>query len=221
MSRVYLYALVREAPKAAGRGITREPLRALRCGKLIAMVGAMKARPVVDEKRLKAHDTVVRRLAESSPAILPARFGSFLEESDLKETLHTRERSLLAALALVRDREQMIVRLSSTSSAPARPPSTPRSSSSSGSSYLRTRRAELAAAQTAPELAPLHTDLVRAERIRRHDRPPLIATAYHLIDRGTAAEYKKRTTAAAKRAKLRIRISGPFPPYAFAPESLA
>jgi len=78
------------------------------------------------------------------------------------------------------------------------------------------------AAREAPELEPLRPwlePLVRAERVTRHDTPPLIASVYHLIDRGAGAAY----LAAVERVALaaaRVVATGPWPPYAFAPEAL-
>jgi hypothetical protein len=60
-------------------------------------------------------------------------------------------------------------------------------------------------------------DLVRAERIERVDGPPLLATVYHLVDRGGAAAYLARLEALRTLVPdLRLTASGPWPPYAFA-----
>ncbi len=91
-----------------------------------------------------------------------------------------------------------------------------------GARYLAARRAEWRRAREAPELEPLRPwlePLVRAERVTRHDTPPLIASVYHLIDRGAGAAY----LAAVERVALaaaRVVATGPWPPYAFAPEAL-
>jgi hypothetical protein len=45
-----------------------------------------------------------------------------------------------------------------------------------------------------------------------------MASVYHLIPRGRAKQYARAARAAARRAGLRAVVSGPFPPYAFAPE---
>jgi hypothetical protein len=63
--------------------------------------------------------------------------------------------------------------------------------------------------------------LVRAEHAQRHDAPPLLASVYHLIDRGSAPAYLDAVAAsAAALAPTRAVATGPWPPYAFAPESL-
>jgi hypothetical protein len=53
----------------------------------------------------------------------------------------------------------------------------------------------------------------------RHDTPPLLASVYHLIDRGAADAYRTAIEAAPQ-STARIVATGPWPPYAFAPEAL-
>jgi hypothetical protein len=66
-------------------------------------------------------------------------------------------------------------------------------------------------------LAPL----VRGERRERHDRPPLIASVYHLVGRDSLEGYRTAVESAARAAGVRVTSSGPWPPYAFAPDELA
>src|SRR5204863_9966762 len=63
---VYVYALLGETPCVeAGVGLLDEPLRAVRVGDLVAAVGEMAQPPAVNEATLRAHDAVVRRLANA------------------------------------------------------------------------------------------------------------------------------------------------------------
>ena len=84
-----------------------------------------------------------------------------------------------------------------------------------------------------PEIGPLRAalePLVRAERGQRHPARPgpepgpaetLLASVYHLIDRGRAADYRALVEAGGSAlAPRRVTVSGPFAPYAFAPEDL-
>jgi len=93
-----------------------------------------------------------------------------------------------------------------------------------GARYLQGRRRQVRRNADVPELAPLrrHLDpLVRAEQAQRHDTPPLLASVYHLVDRGRAAAYVDAVaTGAAALAPIRAMATGPWPPYAFAPEEL-
>ena len=220
---VYVYALLGDTPRPeAGAGLRDEPLRVVRVGDLVAAVGEMAERPTVSEATLRAHDVVVRRLANSVDAILPVRFGALLSESTLTDVLTLRARELSTALALVAGREQMTLRVLGEepvsrgvrdATADARGP---------GARYLAARHAEWRRARQAPELGPLQpmlVGLVRAERVVRHDTPPLLASVYHLIDRGRSAAYRE-VVERAMLTGIRLVATGPWPPYAFAPEAI-
>jgi hypothetical protein len=225
MSGVYVYALLGQTPPPdTGAGLRDEPLRTLRIGDLVAAVGDMTDRPAVNEATLRAHDAVVRRLADAVDAILPVRFGSLLPESSLTELLTARGRELREALGLVARREQMTLRVlgEAPASRDAPPDGVDRADLGPGTRYLAGRRAAWRRAREVPELASLRPalqPLVRAERVTRHDAPPLLASVYHLVDRGAAAAYRAAVERAPQRT-VRVVVSGPWPPYAFAPEAL-
>ena len=223
MSDVYVYALLGDAPAPdAGAGLREEPLRVVRVGDLLAAVGEMSERPAVSEATLRAHDAVVRRLADAVDAILPVRFGSLLTESSLADLLRVRARELSEALALVAGREQMTLRVLGDTPATEEVADVAADDAGPGARYLAARRAEWRRAREAPELAPLRpglAQLVRAERVTRHDTPPLLASVYHLIDRGAAAAYRA-VVERAEAGTVRVVATGPWPPYAFAPEAL-
>jgi hypothetical protein len=224
---MYVYAVLTGAPRSGSlAGLRDEPLRALRVGDLVAAVGEMSERPAVSEATLRAHDVVVRRLADAVDAILPVRFGSLLSETTLTDVLRRRARELGEALALVAGREQMTLRVLGEVS----PPETvaPQTSADAagglgpGARYLAARHAEWRRGREAPELAavrPALASLVRVERVVRHDAPPLLASVYHLIDRGQGAAYQTLIERATL-APIRLVATGPWPPYAFAPEAL-
>jgi Gas vesicle synthesis protein GvpL/GvpF len=223
MSEVYVYALLGDAPAPdAGAGLREERLRLVRVGDLLAAVGEMPEPPAVSEATLRAHDAVVRRLADGVDAILPVRFGALLSESSLADVLHARARELSEALALVAGREQMTLRVLGDAPARVAPAAEAPGDGGPGARYLAARRAEWRRTHEAPELAPLRAvldGLVRAERVTRHDAPPLLASVYHLIDRGAAAAYRTAVETAPASA-VRVVATGPWPPYAFAPEAL-
>ena len=50
-----------------------------------------------------------------------------------------------------------------------------------------------------------------------HAQPGLVASVYHLIDRGAAEEYRRRVGSSPLDG-LRVTISGPWPAWSFAPE---
>jgi len=91
---------------------------------------------------------------------------------------------------------------------------------------LSKRGAGIAARADVAALRAALTTLLRAERIEprvpEHAAPdPSLehkATLYHLIDRGSADAYRERAErAAGSLASTKIRVTGPFPAYAFAP----
>jgi hypothetical protein len=198
-----VYALTDVTPAVPLRGALGEPIRALATGRVFALVGAVDEPPALTPDSLRAHEAAVRRLAHSCAALLPVRFGAAVEQVELE----SREAELLEALALVRGREQMTLRVYGEPSQPQR---------SSGTAYLESIRR----ARALPEIDPLRSalaDLVRAERTEVHGGS-LVASVYHLVDRGRAPDYLRIVS----RVSLPVRIapSGPWPAWSFAPEAV-
>jgi gas vesicle protein GvpL/GvpF len=198
-----VYALSDAPPEVEVRGALDEEVRAVRAGSLFALAGEVERVPELGADALRAHDAAVRRLAAACPALLPVRFGSTAESVDFSE----REDELLEALELVRGREQMTLRVYGEPRPLDR---------ASGTAYLESMRRSRAV----PELDPLRsalTPLVRAERTEPQEGP-LIASVYHLIDRGAAPEYLRAL--AGVTLAVRVAPSGPWPAWSFAPEVL-
>jgi hypothetical protein len=221
----YVYAVLAEAPRGdAGAGLGAEPLRLVPIGGVLAVVGDMAAPPAVSPRTLQAHDAVVRRLAAAVDAILPVRFGTLLDgDTALADAIAGRAPRLREALALVAGREQMTLRVFGEAAA-IDPVAPALNDLGPGARYLEDRRRRTRREAEVPELAPLRgrlDPLVRAEQAHRHDAPPLLASVYHLIDRGRAPAYLDAVAAgAAALAPTRAVATGPWPPYAFAPEEL-
>jgi hypothetical protein len=225
VSPLYLYALLADPPSGAlPAGAAGEPLRLVTCEGVLAAVGEVEAAPAVDAAALQAHDAVVRRLASASPAVLPARFGSLTDdERHLRDALRDRLPALRDALTAVRGCDQMTLRFSR----PLDPPPPIHDGSAPeggpGTRYLAARQALAGDPRTIPEVRAVLEALaphVRGERRERHERPPLIASVYHLVPRGEIEPYREALAAAVERASVRVAISGPWPPYAFAPDAL-
>ena len=198
-----VYALSDAAPGGEIRGALGEPVRAVRSGRLFVLAGEIDRPPELGPDALRAHDAAVRRLAAACAALLPVRFGSVADDPDFAG----REGELLEALELVRGREQMTLRVYGDAR---------RIDRGSGTAYLESLRR----ARAVPEIDPLRAAvaaLVRAERTEAHE-PPLLASVYHLIDRGSADAYLR----AARDVPLGVRVapSGPWPAWSFAPEAL-
>lgn len=242
---LYVYALLDRAPRTSLRGITGEAMRFVRCGLgLVAAVGEIERPPAVRVASMRKHDRAVRRLADAVPAILPARFGSMVgDRAELAALVRPRLASLVAALAIVRDRRQMTLRAIRTSArggsknpsfasardrsataldapAPAgRPFTNPVGRPFTGRQYLEARLRKSQRAQQVPELDRWRSavaPLVVAERIERSPGLVVVASVHHLIDRRAVRAYKSvvRRVGGLFRG-IRVTMSGPWPPYAF------
>ncbi|HEU4366932.1 MAG TPA: GvpL/GvpF family gas vesicle protein [Methylomirabilota bacterium] len=222
MTRVYLYALLSGPPACeAGVGVCAEPLRLVAVAGLVALVGDVAEPPTPSALTLRAQDTVLRRLAAGIDAILPVRFGTLVaNDAALAEALAPRRPQLARALGRVAGCEQMTLRVWGEA-APA--VSFESAGGGPGTRYLDARRRAHERARSVPELDPLRRrlgGLVREERAERHDRPPLLATVQHLVERGACGRYVEEVDSArAALAPWRVSVSGPWLPYAFGEEA--
>ena len=75
-------------------------------------------------------------------------------------------------------------------------------------------------AHRVPEIDAVTTatkPFVRASRAQRHDRPPLLASVYHLVPRADVRKYRAALAASSKMLDgVRVDATGPWPAYAFA-----
>jgi hypothetical protein len=219
MSRCYVYALTDTAvPRLRVGGRTIEAVRA---GDLYAAVARMNALPAVSEETLAEQHAIVARVFARADAILPMRFGALVDTEELERFVSLHHAALAAALDLVRRREQMTVRVFGPP-VPARVGAAPRTTS--GTEYLRSRRD---AAQPVPlpdAAATLRRSvrpLVAAERTASGEGR-VRATLWHLIERGRSDSYRMAIARAARGvpSTFQVVVSGPWPPFAFAPELL-
>jgi hypothetical protein len=223
VSALYLYAVLGQEPRGAlGHGLGDEPLRAVRCGSLIAVAGAVDRAPPIDAASLREHDQTLRRLADLVDAVLPVRFCTVVDdEQALADLLAPRSAELGEALALVAGREQMTLRLYGERPLADPDPRPATAEGGPGTRYLTERLRQERRLDATPEIAALRralAALVVDERVERHDTPPLLASLYHLVERGTSPRYLAALASArADLGDLVARPSGPWPPYAFAP----
>jgi len=212
---LYLYAIVDRRPRVdLGKGMGRGPLAFVRAGKVHVLVERTEAREPRPEL-LVAHDRVVRRLcrAASEAAVLPLRFGSTVPDRAALEALLA---PLDALIGRAFDRVRGAVQLTMRVTGRRAPPRAPSREAGPGTRWLMRR----IAAQSVPEIEALTEAtkaFVREAKAERHDRPPLVASVYHLV----AREDLSRWRAAVRRALpelrgVRVSITGPWPPYAFA-----
>jgi len=222
MSPLYVYAFVdRMIPPLRRRG---RAIEFIDIGGLYAAVERTDQRPAVSEQALAVQHDVVTSIARVVDAIVPARFGSLIDGEELQRIAALRGPAIRDALTLVRGRAQMTVRLFGEpglggSLSPAQPVTG--GAAPSGTQYLAQRRAASVGRALPEETAAIAAavdHLLVAER-SEPGRGPILVTSYHLIECGSETVY--REALAPVRSRLgadRVAVSGPWPPFAFAPE---
>ena len=236
-----VYGLVSPAPRRIGvTGVAGERLRVVTVGAVSAIVGDVTRAPRPTEANLRKYDVVMRTLARNSAALLPARFGTqFRDLDELSLVLQSRQLSLRRLLRHVRNRAQITIRIvvaqphvgrtlpaprsGEAGSGPLGEPNRVRPTSgsstsgsrTSGSTYLKGLAAEAARAREIPGFDPVRAAVRRWVRDERIERQATVASVYHLIPRGSVDVYHAALDRAARTTGLRLRVSGPWPPYAF------
>lgn len=167
--------------------------------------------PATSEAELRRQHAIVMRVSEAVPAVIPARFGSQIDEADLSAILRQRADVIKTTFDRVRDNVQMTLRFAAATPPPA--DTTP----TSGREYLQRRRDDLvppipsSAERTLRELRPYVLD----ERRKADERGVL--TVYHLVRRSDAETYRDVLGSAG----IGVAVSGPWAPFAFAPDLFA
>jgi hypothetical protein len=210
MSTLYVLAITRDTPQAFefdGHLIEFAPV-----GGVVAAFERVAQRPSISEAALRMQHQLVLRIAGEVNEILPVRFGAFLDRAELERVLTMRRDAIRQALDLVRGRVQMTIRLSGEASqAPAAPQSR---GALTGTAYLEGRRA--AAHPPRPPAALAVSAAVRHLVLdERSDSRGPESALYHLIDRNHVAEYHQLLAGVASSTTA---VSGPWPPFAFAPD---
>lgn len=177
--------------------------------KSIAAIVERRARaPKVTAGALKARMALLARLEKQGLTLLPARFGTTAATpAELRKRLAPQAQALAEALARLRQRRQMTIRVRGTRPAPNR---------RSGAAYL----ASLARAARLPEADPLRravATLVVDERVEPSARAGFLGAVHHLVDTGDVAAYADAAAAAARRAPGTFVVTGPMIPFAFVP----
>lgn len=221
----YVYALIDQPVHAVQGGRPGLPRSIRAAGRRIELVAVgpmwaaieeLERPPELSEDSLRSQHDVAVALARRFDAILPARFGAALDILALERFVEARRRRIQRAFDAVRGRAQMTVRLfgpEAPAPGSARRPRT-------GTLYLQSRRqaarVPLPASGVAIRRAVRH--LVERERVDG-GRGRVRATLHHLIERSRAAEYKSLVRRAIEKQPFEdeVVISGPWPPFAFAP----
>jgi hypothetical protein len=218
----YVFALTDERPRPTpGLGLSGAlAVRGVSGG--FAIVERSADVPPAEFGTLRTHEAVVARLAQGVPAILPVRFGTLLELSELEQALADGEQEIAAAFDRVRGRAQFTWRRRAARRGTKHAASGWRraESSLSGTGYLR----QAARESTTPLPAafkPIREKLrrlVAAERFQP-ETPTLPDSLYHLVDR-TDLGGCRLVAGKLESAGPMLRVTGPFAPFAFTPDLL-
>lgn len=212
-SGLYLYAIVGKRPGGAlGNGMGGGALSVVRAGGAHIVVERASP-PEPTPRAVRAHDRIVKRIAAATPAVLPFRFGSIVASgAAARAMLDPVAEAVANALELVADCVQYTHRVYGEAAVGADPDE----SSGPGARWLGVRLR----ARRVPEIAAVTeatASHVRASRAERHDRGPLLASVYHLVPAKEARAYRAALRRATRDlARVDVKTSGPWPPYAFA-----
>jgi hypothetical protein len=225
---ICVYALVSPPPaRLSLTGIAGERLRVVTVDRIGAVVGDLRRVPAPSIRNLRRYAAVVESIAERVPSVLPARFATTVADRDeLAFILHSRGSTLRQRLRAVRARSQMTIRLLGsdpddpryqgqtpvTSSTGVRP----RYGTTQGTQYLQRRMADAAAARAVPAFEPIRAAVRRYIKDERVGKLGGVITINHLVSRAAAARYRDAVERAADHNEVRLIVTGPWPPYAFA-----
>ena len=222
MNHVYVVALTgRHAPPFSVEG---HRIEFIKVDGVFAAIERRSTPPGVSEVELRSQHDLVTAMFNQTDDLLPVRFGAWIDRQELATVVSQHKSAIVDALHLVRGRAQMTIRFHAArretrpdrSSAPAE----------SGTAYLKARRdAEQWMPEEAAALRRAVRDFVVAERTSRGSerrarsldpaRLGEVPSLYHLIGRDAVAAYKK---AAQPFEPSIVLVSGPWPPFAFAPD---
>ena len=186
-----------------------------------AAIERVSGPPPVSEEALRAQHEVVAAIASRVDAVLPARFGTMVGETELGAVVLQRRDVILDALALVRGRVQMTVRLLRAEAGAKEAENPPERPAATGTEYLESRRVALAPPPLPvpiPAVEAAVRSMVIAERVERGGGRAA-ATLYHLIDAHQVKSYRKAVAQVQDQIGVAaLTVSGPWPPFAFAPD---
>jgi len=226
---ICVYALVFPAPTHLRlAGTEGERLRVITVDRLSAIVGELKRVPTPTIKNLRRYAAVIEAIASRVPAILPARFATTVAERDeLAFILRSRGAALRQRLRAVRGRAQMTIRLVSESEPgdrtfPSRSRATGRArarverEATHGTQYLQQRIAIAARARAVDGFEPIRNAIRRFVKDERVEKRGDVVTVNHLVPRTAVSRYLTAVEHAAEEGTVRLSVSGPWAPYAFA-----
>jgi gas vesicle protein GvpL/GvpF len=219
---LHLYGIVESQDQCCGSGLDGEPLVAIPCGDVVA-IASERTEPVDStpaEEALWEHERVVEALLESG-SVLPVRFGvRFADREELRAEVEPRSAQFATALAQVRGRVELSVRLLALGA--DNPPSAPEGAGP-GARYLLGRLEERReAARKLDAVRSRLGPLAVAERSQLQPRPGTPASAAFLVDRPALEHFQREACELGRDLEdVALVCTGPWPPYNFVDEPVA
>ena len=219
---LHLYGIVESQDRGDGAGLDGEPLVSIPCGDVVA-IASEHARPLDStpvEEALWEHERVLEALLESG-SVLPVRFGvRFAGREELRAEVEPRSPQFAAALAQVRGRVELSVRLLALGD--REPPPGPEDAGP-GARYLLGRLEERRDAARKLELVRSRLGpLAVAERSQLLPRPGTPASAAFLVERPALEHFQRKAHELAQDFEdVALVCTGPWPPYNFVDEPVA
>lgn len=206
-----VYALA-APPLSSTINVGGRAVRVIRVGPIGVLGVVSVGDTTYSEAALRDQHEIVLALSEKVDPLLPVRFGTRMTSAVLRDTIQRSTEALSAALDNVRGRRQMTLRLIGS------PTASDTFAVRSGAEYLQQRRA----AYSIPgELDPLRSavrQLVAEERVAP-GRAGVRITLFHLVETEAIAEYQQAVEHSSRdMTPGSVTLSGPWPPFAFAPE---
>ena len=224
--KLYAYCMVEalDTLDPTIRGIEGAAVRLLKIDEFGVLVSDGDAFPLTKESAI-AHHTVVHSILDQTTS-LPFRFGSVISEQQLRHYVATYKPALKKSFAHVRGCIQMDLKIIWQHSTPDTNQPLENEKQGPGTAFLEKKRRELLgderqAGKTA-ELSNLLREqlgsLIRDEQIElRPSKTVVLAAVFHLIENADVEKYKEKVQEIRNnRPDLKIRLSGPWPPYSFA-----
>lgn len=228
----YLYCVVPSGhgPPKGLRGLHRVEIEMLEAGSVAAWWAELARPPRATIDHVRTHDRVVRRAITEMITPLPARFGQwFARPAMLAARVGESAAAYGGTLSSVAGAAEFGVVIRADTRGPEssmeESPAASNVAASAGRAYLRglaeshdqSRRARERALCVQREVDDAVEHLVRDARpLEVSSRRDDVARIVHLVERTRAAEYVA-TVQKFDRPGVRIVLTGPSPPYSFAP----
>ena len=193
---------------ADARAARRAAVDAVTVRSVAAIVERRASAPRVSEAALTRRLARLSKLERQGLTVLPVRFGTVVESAaELRTLLAPQAAALAEALAHVRGRRQMTVRVRGVRAPLSR---------ASGAAYI----AGLVKAARLPEADVLRravAGFIVEERVDTAARAGFAGAVHHLVDAGKVDAYRAAVAGVQRKVPRRFVASGPMIPFAFAP----